>query len=197
MRFTSSHLILCAFLGVFSMIINVLLRSPSFGQMFPMQQDGTEELLQPTRLVPSRHTDSTYESDSRSGQHIDRLSDPSQVPLERRRIRRKTVSDRSRTPYADAASVGLVLRLKALKKQLTQALQSPIAGVPAASSATKLVSTSAGETRVLGRAPADDASAGPWEFPGEPGLYSALKHSLGQVVLLKQIPEKFACLVLT
>jgi hypothetical protein len=186
MRFPSSHLILCAICGISSILINVFVYNSSFVRLFPSHQNGAVELLRPTRLA------ATHESASGSAQRSDELSHSVQNPAERRRIRRRTASDRSRTPYADASSVGLVLRLKALKKQLTQALQAPIAAVPAASSATALVSTNAGGARVLGRAPADDASAGPWEYPGEPGLYSALKHSLGQVGL----PYLFACCIL-
>ena len=92
---------------------------------------------------------------------------------------RKRTHDQSRS---DAKSSSLLKRLKHLKKQLTQALRAPIAGVPVATSPTLARGITALAAAALNtRAPADDASAGPWEFPGEPGLYSSLKRSLGQV----------------
>ena len=92
---------------------------------------------------------------------------------------RKRTHDQSRS---DAKSSSLLKRLKHLKKQLTQALRAPIAGVPVATSPALARGITALAAAALNtRAPADDASAGPWEFPGEPGLYSSLKRSLGQV----------------
>ena len=99
-------------------------------------------------------------------------------------------SDR-RLPFVSASSLGLYNRLKAISKnivlrRIAQSLRSRIAagGSKALKPAvlTQLAATNTPPAS-LGRAPADDASAGPWEFPGEPGLFSALKRRLGQVAV--------------
>ena len=112
--------------------------------------------------------------------------------------RRVTSSRQSARPHVDGHAIALFNNLKQLKKRLTKALRSrsvrrhvqslsaasPGPGPAAASNGPRApapTSSLATSMAALGRAPADDSSAGPWEFPGEPGLYSELKRPLGQV----------------
>jgi hypothetical protein len=178
------------------------LNTRSYFSLIRLTSDDDTSSIQPQRLASSKgftRTTSVTSPDTQTSIRDVKRSQSTHVHS----------SDRPKAPYTDAKSIGLYLRLKQLKKQLSRALRSPIAGLsvaassaalphttislasdaPAGAKVSSLAATGTGTVRRLGRAPADDASAGPWEFPGEPGLYSSLKRSLGQVTNITAQPH--------